>query len=36
MVEMEEATSQLYGKLSLIVDLEIAIDQLQQTILQSH
>ena len=33
--DMEEATSRICGKLSSIADLEIAVDQLQQAILQS-
>ena len=32
-MEMEEATSCVYGMFSSIANLEIAVDQLQQTIL---
>ena len=36
MKEVEEATSLAFGKFSTIVNLELYIDQLQQTILQSY
>ena len=34
--EMEEATSRAFGKFSMIVNLKLAVDQLQQAIFQSY